>query len=51
MNAPTDYDVITESSTEALARKVLEAIREGWIPQGGVATDRLGRFLQAIVKY
>lgn len=51
MDKPTDYDVIAESSPAALARKVWEAIQQGWIPQGGMSTDRLGQYLQAIVKY
>lgn len=59
----TNYGLVTAESSEELATKVLEAMRDGWQPQGGVAViyttwtnARKGyeegayKFVQAMVK-
>jgi len=45
-----EYKIVKESySTDLLAKKVNEMIREGWRPQGGVCLAS-AYYLQAMVK-
>ena len=61
MTKITDYKVISEYGTDALSKKVMSAIRNGWQPLGGVSafvhtinssTGQTGQmFSQALVQY
>ena len=42
------YDILQADTAEDLALQVTEAIREGWVPQGGVAVGRV--YSQAMIK-
>ncbi len=49
-----EYGIISSSSTGYLAASVNEAIKHGWIPQGGiysVPTPGTATFLQAMIRY
>ena len=34
-----NYRIVTASSCDRLAKKVNEAVTEGWVPLGGIALD------------
>ncbi len=43
------YQLIRRGSREALVKAVMEALKQGWEPQGGVAHDGT-YYCQAIIK-
>ena len=46
-----EYIVVIEWQLSKLEDKVNRYIEDGYYPQGGVSTDRVGNFTQAMVKY
>ena len=54
----SEYKVIREKTEILLAQKVNRAIRQGWVPIGGISAAAFGispvggnSFIQALVKY
>jgi len=45
-----DYIILTDGIPSGLTAKVKEYIKMGWKPQGGITTDRVFGFAQAMVK-
>jgi len=49
-----NYAILTENSYSLLEVKVLNFIKNGWVPQGGISTSIFGisqSFYQAMVMY
>jgi hypothetical protein len=45
-----EYKIVEARYTHVLADKVNDEIKNGWRPQGAVCKDRVGEYLQAMIK-
>ena len=45
------YDIVTGENSKALQKLVTNSIKEGWVPQGGIALNSSGHPMQAVVQY
>ena len=45
-----EYTILYANSPFEMTKAVKAFIKDGWIPQGGIAIDSLGRIFQAMIR-